>query len=166
MELELEGVQLKVYESGEVYKFRKYVDGRTKWIYQKGSLNTYGYRCVTLANKNNQMKTHRIVYKAFNPDWDIYDTSRDNQIDHINRVRDDNRIVNLRIATNQQNSQNTNSKGYCWCNTKKRWRAKVTFNGKVIAKYCKTEEEAIKATHELRTKYYEFYERTFIPDGE
>jgi len=38
-----------------------------------------------------------------------------NQLDHINGIKDDNRISNLRSVTNQQNQCNrTTTKGYYW----------------------------------------------------
>ena len=159
MELEINGLKLKVYESGEIYRLNK-----KGWILHKSKVNCKGYSPIKLNNKS--FLKHRVIYKAFNPDWDITDSSLDNQIDHINRVRDDNRIINLRVVTNQQNQQNNNCKGYYWHNTKKRWISKVWLGKKTYSKYCKTEEEAIQAVHELRTKYYEFYERTLIPEGE
>ena len=157
MELELNEVKLKVYESGEIYRLYK-----KGWRLRTGSNDKDGYRTIQLNIKN--FKIHRIVYKAFNPEWNIYDTKQ--QIDHINRVRDDNRIINLRVCTSQQNCQNNNSKGYSWCNTKKCWISYVRIKNKRVSKHCKTEEEAIKTTHELRLKYFEFYERTEIPEGE
>ena len=158
MELELEGVKIKVYESGEVHRLYK-----KGWVLRTGSKNTNGY-IKTKINKKT-FAIHRIVYKAFNPDWDMTDSSPDNQIDHINRVRDDNRIINLRVANNSQNQQNQNVKGYHWCNYNKYWRAQIRIHNATRTIHCKTEEEAIQAVHELRTKYYEFYERTEIPDG-
>ena len=158
MELELEGVKLKVYESGEVYRLYK-----KGWV-RTGSKDNGGY-VIFMINKKNFLK-HRIVYKAFNHEWDIYDSSQDNQIDHINRVRDDNRIINLRVATNKQNQQNTNRKGYYYDNNSKRWISKIRLGKKSYTKKCKTEEEAIKTTHELRLKHFPFYERTAIPEGE
>jgi len=157
MELELNGVKLKVYESGEVHRLYK-----KGWILHKSKVNCKGYSPIKL-NKKNFLK-HRVIYKAFNSDWNIDDPKQ--QIDHINRVRDDNRIINLRVANNSQNKQNNNTKGYFWHNTKKRWISYVRIKKKTYSKYCKTEEEAIQAVHELRTKYYKFYERTLIPDGE
>ena len=159
MELELEGKKLKVYESGEIYRLYK-----KGWLLRKGNICDRGYICYGINNK--KYYTHRIVYKAFNPDWDIHDTSRDNQIDHKNRVRNDNRICNLRVVSNAENAQNTNCKGYSWCNTWKKWVARVHFNGKKYTKRCKTEEEAIEAVLELRLKHFPFYERTAIPEGE
>lgn len=51
-------------------------------------------------------KAHRIIYKIF------YEFDESLQIDHINRDPSDNRIENLRVVTNQQNSLNRhNSRG-------------------------------------------------------
>jgi hypothetical protein len=55
-----------------------------------------------------------MVYYAHNQSWDIWDTSKDNVIDHINRKRDDNSIENLKVCTLQENCFNTDAKGYCW----------------------------------------------------
>lgn len=60
------------------------------------------------------------------------------EIDHINGVRDDNRWVNLRIATRGQNlcnarrrSDNTSGyKGVCWDANKGKWLASITINRK------------------------------------
>ena len=53
-------------------------------------------------------------------------------IDHINGVRDDNRIENLRSVTNQQNSFNTKAKGYTWCKRDKKWQSQIYLTGKNI----------------------------------
>ena len=53
-------------------------------------------------------------------------------IDHINGDRSDNRIENLREVTKQQNSFNTNAKGYNWSRTNKKWRAQIILNKKYI----------------------------------
>lgn len=61
-----------------------------------------GYLTVHLRdcdnNKNKLCKVHRIVAEAFIPKID----GKDN-IDHINSIRDDNRIENLRWCTNKEN---------------------------------------------------------------
>ena len=157
MELELEGVKLKVYESGEVHRLYK-----KGWILCKGTITKHGYKRIQIYGKCIQV--HRIVYKAFNPDWDMDDTKQ--YVDHRNRIKNDNRICNLRVGTSQQNQQNTNTKGYCWCNTWKRWIARIQIHNASRTIKCKTEEEAIEAVKELRAKYFEFYERTEIPEGE
>lgn len=58
-----------------------------------------GYSYITLGKKVYQV--HRLVAKAFLDDY-----SDDKQVDHINRVRNDNQAVNLRMVTNQQNLLN------------------------------------------------------------
>jgi hypothetical protein len=62
------------------------------------------------------------------------------EIDHINRIRNDNRWCNLRLATRFQNSGNTtisknNTSGYKgvhWNSHRSRWRATIEINGKSI----------------------------------
>jgi hypothetical protein len=64
-------------------------------------------------------------------------------LDHINQNRQDNRISNLRMVTNQQNSFNTNAKGYYWHKKNKKWRSKIHVNGKrIYLGYFNTEIEA------------------------
>ena len=159
MELELEGVKLKVYESGEIYKLFK-----KGWLLRTGSIDKNGYVKFRLNGK--VFSVHRIIYKSFNPDWDIYDSSRDNQIDHKNGVRTDNRIVNLRVVNHSQNQQNQNTKNYTWVERDNAYIVRVRIDNKSHTKKCKTEKEAIKTSHEFKKKYLPFYERTLIPDGE
>lgn len=91
-----------------------------------------GYLYGTLFGK--KYLTHRVVYAMFYGDW----LSDDLQIDHLNGVRTDNRICNLRAATNQQNSLNhkrsiRNSSGVVgvsWCNTYQKWVAHIAANGR------------------------------------
>ena len=52
------------------------------------------------------------------------------QVDHINRIKTDNRLVNLRLVTNQQNSFNTSAKGYYWHKQLNKWQAQIGINGK------------------------------------
>jgi hypothetical protein len=62
------------------------------------------------------------------------------QIDHINHVRHDNRIANLRLATSAQNHQNrrriTKSAsgflGVTWHTRDRRWQAHIEASGKSI----------------------------------
>ena len=76
------------------------------------------------------------------------------QIDHINGIRHDNRIDNLRLVTSQENSFNRNCKGYSQRENGK-WRAILTLNRKrVFDKTYDTEEEAIKGREEAKQKYH------------
>lgn len=60
------------------------------------------------------------------------------QIDHINGDKGDNRIANLREATNAENNRNTGAgqantsgfKGVCWDKAKGKWRAQIEIDGR------------------------------------
>lgn len=61
------------------------------------------YQRVSLRHEDRMVrcKVHRLVAQAFLPDY-----SEDKQVDHRNRIRDDNRAVNLRMATPTNNLKN------------------------------------------------------------
>lgn len=61
--------------------------------------NDKGY--VRLSCKGHRMQAHRLAW------YIIHEEPPKNIVDHINRVRDDNRGDNLREACNQRNSRNT-----------------------------------------------------------
>lgn len=62
----------------------------------------------------------------------------ENQIDHDNTIRADNRWLNLRLATHNRNAHNANKrsdntsgvKGVGWNNVKKAWIGRVAYNKK------------------------------------
>jgi hypothetical protein len=77
-------------------------------------------------------------------------------IDHINRVRDDNRISNLRSVTQRQNHYNVGCKGYYYVVDRDRWRAQIKTNG--ISLYLgsfNTEQEAKQAYLDAKQKYHQ-----------
>jgi hypothetical protein len=98
-------------------------------------------------NKRRQFKYHRVIYKFHNRDWDILDDRWENQIDHINLIKNDNVIENLRVVNQSQNQQNRDDvKGYYYNKNSKKWKAYITLNNKTHhLGYFKTEAEAIEA---------------------
>lgn len=66
-----------------------------------GSVNSDGYLQVT--HKGVKYKVHRLVWLMQKGHWPAKD------VDHMNGRRADNRWSNLREATRQENSQNTQS---------------------------------------------------------
>jgi len=100
--------------------------------------------------KNSQeyiFKIHRLVAQAFIPNPD-----NKPQVDHINRIRNDNHVDNLRWATISENAQNTGVrcnnklgiKNISYCEIRKIYQYKKQIQGTKVVKYFKTLEEAIE----------------------
>ena len=88
------------------------------------------------------------------------------QVDHINRNRQDNRIENLRLVTNSQNSMNkgrhpnnkSGIKGVFWESRKQRWKAEVWKENKShFGGYFKCKDEAAHAARALRERLHGDY---------
>lgn len=68
----------------------------------------------------------------------VYGSWPDGQIDHINGVRDDNRIENLRVVTSAENHKNmalgtastSGVAGVSWHERDARWRAHIKVGGR------------------------------------
>jgi hypothetical protein len=69
------------------------------------------------------------------------------ELDHINGIRNDNRIENLRSVTRSQNQWNRlTAKGYYWDKSKNKYKAHIKFNDKrKFLGLFETEEEARNA---------------------
>jgi hypothetical protein len=120
--------------------------------YNNGSNHTKGYLTIELNNKS--YLHHRIIYYAYK-DFDIKNPSI--QIDHINRIKNDNRIENLRCVPNQQNQFNRDAKGYYWNKRANKWEAQIRLNGKTIyLGYFDNEEDAHNAYLTAKEKYHIF----------
>jgi hypothetical protein len=97
-----------------------------------GSLSSDGHRRIEI---------NRVRYQAHHLAWLLtYGEWPTSVIDHANGDPDDNRIGNLRAATNAQNMQNcrrfsTNSsgfKGVTFCHQTRRWRAHIVVDGRYL----------------------------------
>jgi len=114
---------------------------------------TDGYIIIQLYNnkKYYNLKVHQFAY---------YVTYGEivEQIDHINGVRNDNRICNLRSVTNQQNQHNqTKAKGYSWHKQTNKFQARIKLNGKLInLGLFNTEDEARQAYLQAKEIYHNF----------
>ena len=130
------------------------IDGRTKKWEVKTATRQGGYLQTRIGKK--MYLIHRIIYKFYNPEWNIEDGSKNNSIDHINGTTDDNQIANLRNVTNQQNCFNrTKAKGYYWNKALKKWMAYIKLNGKMIhLGYFVLEEDARNAYLEAKKVYH------------
>jgi hypothetical protein len=100
-----------------------------------GGFNTWclDYKGYLVGHVDGKVqKLHRLI--ANNAGLDI-----SNQIDHINGNRLDNRLINLRYATNSQNQCNrvksnrnkSGFKGVSWSSSHKKWCAQIMINRKL-----------------------------------
>lgn len=88
-----------------------------------GCYDKYGYT-VTVIDKK-QYKVHRLVWMYH------YGIMPDKHIDHINHIRDDNRIENLRVVSIAENSHNMSKpKGVYFSRQNKKWIAEAKHFGK------------------------------------
>lgn len=85
-----------------------------KCAWTKGYLQKDGYRTVRILGKD--YKVHRLLAEAF-----LQNPENKPTVDHINRIRDDNRVCNLRWATYKEQQENSGSAlnrvdyGVRWC---------------------------------------------------
>jgi hypothetical protein len=117
--------------------------------------NVKGYIIIQMrvAEKNFNLYAHQFAWYWVNKECI-------EEIDHINGIRDDNRICNLKSVTRQQNQWNRKTaKGYC----KKIYKdsiyyiSQIKFNKKIIYLGCfNTEQEARNAYLQAKEKYHKF----------
>ena len=86
----------KIYRNGDVENIT------TKKIL-KHTIARDGYKCITLYNngKSNRFNMHRLLGQCY-----IENPENKPCIDHINRIKTDNRLENLRWATYSENNLN------------------------------------------------------------
>lgn len=111
----------------------------------KPGKDTDGYRQVNLYknSKRHCCKVYRLVMNAFNPN-----AENKPQIDHINRIRDDDRLENLRWVTASENVRNSKNfteemNGLSWSKKNSTYVVRLLVDG--VEKYFgsrKTLEEA------------------------
>lgn len=98
--IEVNGVELTCYEDGSIEK----IDGRSgKSVRAMGTPSSDGYRNMGI--KRRMMQVHRLVATA----W-MGEIGEGLTVDHINGVKHDNRIENLRIVSRTQNMRGFQAK--------------------------------------------------------
>ena len=116
--MEIEGFpDYLIYPDGRVWSKRRN-------IFMKGQQHKLGYMLISL-NGGKTKLIHRLVAEHYIPN-----PENKNEVDHINRIRQDNRVENLRWATRQENIENTglsmkNTSGHKyigWVKERNKWK--------------------------------------------
>ena len=129
---------------------RRYTQGGRKIGDAAGSTSVHGYRVIKIDGR--QYRAHRLAWLYVHGRW-----PRD-QIDHINRDKTDNRIANLREATNGQNNANVgasrrNLRGVRGVGTHHSGKYLAYFRGKSLGLYS-TAKEAESVSRAARERAY------------
>ena len=145
------------YEDDKMYKKLK-----SKW--KCCNDNKVNQRYINIGINNKMYRLHRVIYKYFNEEWDITDSSINNQIDHININPIDNRIENLRVVNHSQNNRNQKKRKNCssqykgvnWNKRDSKWIAQIKIDGKI--KYLGQFDNEEEASEAYKKKYNEIME--------
>lgn len=127
----------------ELHRLFRYDAGRLYWRVARGRsspgkiagrIMANGYESVRISGRAHY--THRVVFAMHHERWPV------GQLDHINGVRSDNRIENLREATASQNSHASvgisprNTSGFRGVSKReygRKWRASIAVDGRFIS---------------------------------
>ena len=148
--------------NGNIFSHRKgkYIKGFLKGLKEKDNQ----YITFKLCNngKEKSVKLHRLLAELFIPN-----PENKKFVDHINRIKTDNRIENLRWVNQSENMQNvpklqrnkTNKpskyKGVSWSTRGNKWVAFISLNSKnKNLGYFDKQEDAAKAYNEEASKIY------------
>jgi len=128
-------------ETGEVTSHRgKIITGKNS--------NGYIFFGFRISGKIYTVYGHRFGY------W-IYHGVVPDVMDHISRIRTDNRISNLRSVSKQQNGFNRGAKGYTYNKLAKKYHAQIMLNQKNIhIGYYQTEAEARQSYLDFKKIYH------------
>ena len=130
--------------------------GRARAGTRAGNTNRQGYRRIKV--NGHFYAEHRLVWLV---EHGAFPTQ---ELDHIDRVRSNNQIDNLRLVSRKANMENTGRhgrntsgfKGVGFSKASQKWRAFIGHNGKVKALgYFPTPELAHAAYQEARQKYFQ-----------
>jgi hypothetical protein len=149
--------------------------GKFTWLYREGCTARWNNRFAgkdagqSAKGKYLAMKfnyriyyLHRVAWMLMTGEWP------ENEVDHINGDKSDNRFCNLRSATRAQNARNkavtsaskTGVTGVCFRPLKGKWDANITvMNKQVHLGRFATMEAAIEARKDAELHYYGCFSR-------
>ncbi len=156
------------HESGNLYWLPRSdvpKSWNTKWAGKPAftATDNHGYRLGAIANRT--LKAHRVIWAM------VYDEWPEAMIDHIDGDRANNRLANLRLASNSENQMNTKSAdgssskflGVRWYGLRSKWRAEICIKGrKKHLGYFVSEVDAAKAYDSAAAAHFKEFARLNI----
>lgn len=145
-------------ETGKFF-WKKSIGKKTVVGAEAGSVDNSGYSKIKIYGRT--YRAHRLAWLLINGEWPK------KEIDHVNGIRNDNRIENLRLANSRQNKMNSclrkdNTSGYrgvIFHPKKCLWQARIGRNGKMKSLgYFKDKLEATRKYNEsAQLEFGNFY---------
>lgn len=156
------------------HKIFKYENGKLLWVVKPCGKVRVGDEAGWLDNRGHlRVEYRRKKYGVHRVIWEMHHGSIPDgyEIDHINGVKDNNQIENLRLATKSQNQWNSckqknntsGFKGVYWHKLSQKWSACIQVFGKLkhLGLFL-TKEDAYNA----RKNAEKFYHGEFAPTEE
>lgn len=142
-----QSVEINGYENYQIFRDGR-VYNKKRNIFMKQRNDKNGYKILNLSKdgKLKTLKIHRLVAINY-----IDNPHNKPQVDHINRIKYDNRIENLQWATSSENQQNkgfqiNNTSGHKYISynqARKTWMYQKTINGEMVKKLFKSKIDAL-----------------------
>lgn len=159
IELDIEYLRTRLRyepESGKLYWLAARYNKRRVGLVA-GCMDKEGY--ITVKVDRRQCRAHRICWAIQHGFWPP------DQVDHINGIRSDNRIANLRLADQYENNQNQSWRGHgvsglrgaAFVSKEQKFRASIKHRGATrhLGSF-DTAEEAHRAYMEAKASIHEF----------
>jgi len=115
-----------------IFTWRNPTNRKSRVGDEAGTINMYGYIVIKLNGK--VYRAHRLAWLYVVGEFPV------EMLDHINRIKIDNRIINLNPVSNEENQRNrklnsNNKSGFIGvriCNKTNKWLARITVKRKKI----------------------------------
>ena len=155
-----------VSDQGNVKSLSWHYTGKEKQLTYFKDHKGYLWVILSIKGKRTKIRIHQLVWITFKNDYRT-GTTKGLMINHINRVKEDNRLTNLELVTNTENVNHSIDKtkftsmypNVSWHKEAKKWIARGDVKGtqrKYVGLF-ETEEEAYEAFQRAKQEAENIY---------